>query len=434
MQAIPDISEEDIKKIISDVIGNDFFIKAQEQLNSQFKRSKFVQENMKYVPPVEILLNKSEVDKGEKKDVIHYVPLEDSIRALLEDKSVIEMFEKEKNKEVNSDKIVDIKDGSLYKNSSYFRENPDALSFLFYSDGVEIKNPLGAARGTYKIIQVFFTLCDIPKNQRSQIDRLQLALIFREKLLKKYSYKIIYKKIVEDLIKLENGILINIPEEKNVKVGLLVHAADNLEAHTLGGFSSCFSSKSICRFCLVQHEQLEDNIHDYDGSNAHKRWTLEEYDRIAASLPHVESFEDDDGGNASLGEFDLFNEAGDGSDVDTDDEDEDSSENSDEDEPVRDDRGVKSLCPLNVLQSFHCVTGFPPDLLHDLLEGVVAEDLLSIIRCLSFKGWFTVDAYNKALKDLGWSSSEAGDKPQSVPTARKISKLRGKAVREASKI
>ena len=33
-----------------------------------------------------------------------------------------------------------------------------------------------------------------------------------KKLLKKYSYQIIYKRMVEDLIKLEGGILVNIPE------------------------------------------------------------------------------------------------------------------------------------------------------------------------------------------------------------------------------
>ena len=33
-----------------------------------------------------------------------------------------------------------------------------------------------------------------------------------KKLLKKYSYEIIYKRMVEDLIKLEGGILVNIPE------------------------------------------------------------------------------------------------------------------------------------------------------------------------------------------------------------------------------
>ena len=31
--------------------------------------------------------------------------------------------------------------------------------------------------------------------------------------------------------------------------------------------------------------------------------------------------------------------------------------------------GLRGKCPLNVLQSFHCVHGMPPDILHDILEG-----------------------------------------------------------------
>ena len=68
------------------------------------------------------------------------------------------------------------------------------------------------------------------------------------------------------------------------------------------------------------------------------------------------------------------------------------------------------------------------DLLHDQLEGVVPEDLLAIIRILSVKGWFTIEAYNKAMKDLSWSSYESSDKPMSVPIVRNVRKLRGKAV------
>ena len=90
-------------------------------------------------------------------------------------------------------KLHDLKDGSLYNTDSYFQENPEAYAMILYSDGVEIKNPLGAARGVYKIVQVFYTLCEVDKSQRSQIDHLQLVMVFREKLLKNYSLKNILK-------------------------------------------------------------------------------------------------------------------------------------------------------------------------------------------------------------------------------------------------
>ena len=33
--------------------------------------------------------------------------------------------------------------------------------------------------------------------------------------------------------------------------------------------------------------------------------------------------------------------------------------------------GVKHDCPLNKLSAFHSTSGFPPDLLHDLYEGIL---------------------------------------------------------------
>ena len=97
------------------------------------------------------------------------------------------------------------------------------------------------------MVQIFWTLGDIPKYQRSQIDRLQLAMIVKEKLLKKllkkYGYSVIYKPLIDDLKKLEAGILVESPVPKMVKCGILLHDGDNLESVSVGGFSMNFSSK-----------------------------------------------------------------------------------------------------------------------------------------------------------------------------------------------
>ena len=91
-------------------------------------------------------------------------------------------------------------------------------------------------------------------------------------------------------------------------------------------------------------------------------------------------------------------------------------------------RGVKAVCPLNTLSSFHSVTSFPPDILHDVMEGVIPEDLLGIIRILSRKGWFTIAGYNAVLERMDFTSFERGDKPYPVPTSNSVKKLKGKAV------
>ena len=82
--------------------------------------------------------------------------------------------------------------------------------------------------------------------------------------------------------------------------------------------------------------------------------------------------------------------------------------------------GVKTVCPFNVLQAFHCVNGLPSDILHDLMEGVIPEDLLIIIRALAQKGWLSIESYNKTLHRFKWSSYEASDNPQFVPKDGKV--------------
>ena len=158
LERVADLSPEDVDEIVRDVIEDDFFIRAQSKLNTQYKRTKYVQENMKYCAPIEILLNKSEVERGLAKDVIHYVPLDLSIKTLVEDASMIQMMEKERGKsKQDSRRIADIKDGSQIRKNPFFRDNPGASGILLYSDGVELVNPLGAARGVYKIVQMFYT-------------------------------------------------------------------------------------------------------------------------------------------------------------------------------------------------------------------------------------------------------------------------------------
>ena len=126
---------------------------------------------------------KDEVKAGlSKKDVYHYVPVDQALKLLVEDRTFIEMMDREREKDKpDKDTLRDIKDGAVYQSIDYFRRNPDALVCLIYSDAVELTNPLGSGRGKHKIVQIFWTLADIPRYPRSKIDRIQLALVVKEK-------------------------------------------------------------------------------------------------------------------------------------------------------------------------------------------------------------------------------------------------------------
>ena len=47
---------------------------------------------MKYIPPREIVLNATKVKLGAKKDVVHYIPLQESMKTLLEDESFSDLI------------------------------------------------------------------------------------------------------------------------------------------------------------------------------------------------------------------------------------------------------------------------------------------------------------------------------------------------------
>lgn len=261
-------------------------------------------------------------------------------------------------------------------------------------------------------------------------------MVVKEKLLKKYGYQVIYKPLIDDLKKLEKGIWINYPERRFVKCGVLLHAGDNLESVSVGGFSMSFSSRDICRFCHIQHSELVNSIHDYDTELPRKYWTPEEYDKICdliesegnisaiATLEQITVAE-----NLEDHLFDVVSE-------DSDEED-DVAENRYYDDESLDEEdqnmninchGLRHRCPFNTLESFHAVINFPPDFLHDVLEGVVAQDLCGIIKIFISEGLFSLDKYNKVLQNHRYKSYEMNDRPQLISSNKKVNKLPGKAV------
>ena len=446
LKKIPNISDDDIERVVNEVIGEDRLLKAQQELNTEHKRTKFIQTRFKFVAPVEIVLNKGEVRLGARKEVVHYVPIKESFKNLLEDTSLNVVLENERDR-IHQKKgiLADILDGAAVRENAFFKSNPGAYAGLFYSDGVELANPLGASRGKHKIVQMFYTLCQVPREQRSKIDRMQLVMVFKEKNIKKHGISQILKPLVRDLQELERGISLSYPMRREVQLGVLAFSADNLEAHQMGGFSCNFSSKDVCRWCHIQHHELVTQIHDSAGTTKHRYWNIAEYDRICDTLeedevPEHEEPPEDSPEESVVSETNLFNEIEEEDNEDLNDtqesEDEDGSndENGSDDENQSNDEdeeqtnsgyGLRMRCPLNTLQAFHAVLSFPPDCMHDLMEGVIAYDLNAIVKIMIKKGWFSLKEYNEKMKKVGFFSYEASDKPYDVP--EKSKKLTGKA-------
>ena len=267
LSKVPNISDKLMEDIVQENM-KDPFVRAQMELSSEFRRKAFFEENFKLVKPREIVLNPEEVKQGARKDVGHYVPLLEAFKNLVEDGSFISALVNARNEVRKGDgQIEDVTDGSAYKSSKYFQDNPDAHALMIYSDGVELTNPLASGRGKHKIVQLFWQVCEIQRFQRSTIDRLQLGLVFKEKLLKKYKYSTILKDLVEDLAFLEReGVEVNNPIPRKVKASLLLYSGDNLESHLIGGFLLHFHRKTFVVIVTVNTKTCRTTLVTLMGS------------------------------------------------------------------------------------------------------------------------------------------------------------------------
>ena len=121
------------------------------------------------------------------------------------------------------------------------------------------------------------------------------------------------------------------------------------------------SPLDVFSVCHVQHNQLQSNIHDFDDK-PHKYWSVVEYDRIVQTFAEdpVEELDIEEevvADNLFTQQNQNLEEPSDSSDSEVDTDGEGDTDGSDSDRTVLNPQGLNSQCPLNVLDSFHCVQG-----------------------------------------------------------------------------
>lgn len=123
-------------------------------------------------------------------------------------------------------------------------------------------------------------------------------------------------------------------------------AADNLVAHGRAGFSESFRSTYFCRFCLANQTEMQTS--DAVTGSFEMR-TKDLHDNLVQKIQNNDSEEN---------------------------------------------YGVTQLCSLSY---FHPITGFPPDILHDLFEGVVPVEMPHCLKSLIAKKYLTFEELNRAI-------------------------------------
>lgn len=316
--------------------------------------------NFTVVTPVEYIIDK------EKKSSAVYVPLNEMLQKMLNRADILDKalpLQKHVPHEYST-----YRDGSNCKENNLLKGEEFKIAVGLYTDDFEVSNPLGTSKKKHKLNAVYWVIANLPSKYRSTLHSIQLALLCKASDVKEYGYAKIFHPLVKDLVYLEqHGIYV----EKLgacIKGTVLYVAADNLAAHSLAGFFESFAVDKFCRFCLATRSDIQDT--DVSSGTFEPR-TKESHNQ------HVQEVR--------------------------------------QDPTLAKQYGVKGECVLtDSLEHFHVVHGYPPDILHDLLEGIVPVELSLCISDLISKKYFSLETLNHAIKTFAYAFNDSTDQPQPI--------------------
>jgi len=271
------------------------------------------------------------------------------------------------------DAYMDYRSGSHFRRNSLFAEEEFSLQLAFYYDDFEIANPLGTSKGVFKLSGFYWTIANMPLHMKSSINNIQLAVLCRTKVMQHFGIEKVLAQFLQDVSDLEcNGVYV---ESLGASIRGTVSwvCADNLAAHMLFGMSQSFGPSVVrfCRYCLATNKAALQNPHFND-----KKFALRTPSNYSYHLHQV---------HEGTADFSTY--------------------------------GIRNDCVLHkYLKHFHATSGFPPDISHDLLEGIVPFEIALCIGHFIEKKYFKdVQQMNDILSSFHYLYTDSVNKPQSIP-------------------
>lgn len=316
-----------------------------------------------------------------------YVPLLDQLEVLLNiDDIYNEIFLENVTAASNSDIFENFKDGNSYKSNALFQNHPNAIQIMLYLDEVQMANPLGSKTLNSKLVFVYFSINNLPSRYRSTLKSIHLLSIFSAKQMTDFGINKMIEPVFTDMKKLECGYDMML-RGKNVKVfgSLVAVSADNLASHQIGGFNANFSKGfRKCRTCLGVHSAMQLCFSD----NNFIRRTKETHEE-QCKLLNIEGLY----AHTSR----LY--------------------------------GIKENSILNKLEYFHVIGGLPPDIMHDLLEGIFPYMIVRLLNnIILVEKSVTLKELNFKIKNFNYGANEIRNKPSPI----KLIHLKNNKIRQSS--
>ncbi|XP_036973983.1 uncharacterized protein LOC119030471 [Acanthopagrus latus] len=331
-------------------------------LSSQFRRAQFRMEHFSPTEPVEHILDSTE------NKTFQYVPILPLLSQLVDKRHIQNTILKNKRPSDVSSEYRSFHDGSLLRENSFLCEGELKLPLILYINDFEVCNPLGTSRKKHKVTAVYWVFADIPATLRSTLTSIYLSMLCKANDVKQYGYAKVLDPLLKDLKSFEdNGIFV--PSlGKVVKGTVLAVVADNLGAHSIAGFVESFSASHFCRFCIGERSQIQEH------EVAEGLFPLRTESNYAM---HVK---------AALSDLAEAHHC-----------------------------GVKRQCPISDrLSHFHATSGFPPDALHDLLEGIVPAEISLCLGVLIRKKYISLQELNHSICCFPYKWSDKKNCPQTI--------------------
>lgn len=333
-------------------------------LSTSYLRNKFYRENFNVVEPIEYVLD------GKENKSCQYVPILKSLQQLLQRKDVVDkMIENHKasQSDVQPHTYKSFQDGSYFKENSFLAGDEMRILLTLFIDDFELCNPLNTSRRKHKLCGIYWTLSNLPPGSHSALSSIYLAALVKSDDVKKYGFDQVLQPLLQDLKTLEQDGMFVPLLGTCVKGTVLVVLADNLGAHGIAGFNESFTAGHICRVCTATRKDIQ--TQDV-RSGALTLRTKELHETHVASAQQ--------GGSSCF--------------------------------------GVKGHCVLTKnLAHFNVLSGYPPDIMHDLFEGVVPVELALCLQVLISKKYFSLAQLNKFILGFPYKWSDKSNKPHAIP-------------------
>jgi hypothetical protein len=384
----------DVNEVISNVIQIIIDV-----TKNEYHFLKLCKKYFSYEPAKEIKLENPD-------QVAYYIPIESSIKQMLNKPDVLNMLIKNFNENINrnaadTDLMYSYRHASQAKQHPVIRNKPDSFLVQLYIDDIGLTNPLGAKRDTQKLTMLYFQLEDLPDNVKSMLKSIGLLGICHSNYLSiKSNKKRFFDPIIADLNALQmTGVYI--PSiRRRLNFAFTVVSGDHLALNDIGGFQRSFNSGQFCRHCHIDYDQRFISPNEI----SHIRRTPDQHDNLVHQVTYLNN-------NTIL-------------------------------------EGVADASSLLQLIGFHPIISLPNDPMHDINEGkqektyfsrkslsffldlgVCGIVLLAMVKEASTKRIFSYKKFEDRLLSFEYGPN---DKSNKAPVLRKKHLNKGKIVGTAS--